>query len=131
MVGRVKAIAFDKTGTLTTGQLQVVGLHPAAGYSEAELLQLAASVESVSEHPIGMAIALFNVLLLAIGHVLAAGYAKQFQASVAISAIARNLGLAIFIATSLARADAVLTIVAAQIIGIIVNLPYTRWIKHR
>ncbi|MGV2828001.1 bile acid:sodium symporter family protein [Myxosarcina sp. GI1(2024)] len=78
-----------------------------------------------------LAIALFNVLLLAIGHVLASGYAKQFQASVAIASIARNLGLAIFIATSLARADAILTILVAQIIGIIVNLPYTQWIKRR
>lgn len=78
-----------------------------------------------------LTIALFNVLLLAIGHLLTTGYAKQIQASVAISSIARNLGLAIFIATSLRRADAILTILAAQIVGIIINLPYTRWIKRR
>jgi predicted Na+-dependent transporter len=75
-------------------------------------------------------IALFNILLLAMGHFLAAGSTKEFQTSVAISAIARNLGLAIFIAASIGRADAVLTIFAAQIIGIIVNFPYTQWIKR-
>ncbi|AFZ45021.1 protein of unknown function DUF202 [Halothece sp. PCC 7418] len=76
-------------------------------------------------------IALFNVVLLAIGHVLATGYEPQLQASVAIAAIARNLGLAIFIATSLARADAILTILAAQIIGIIINIPYSQWMKRK
>jgi predicted Na+-dependent transporter len=75
-------------------------------------------------------IALFNVLLLAIGHFIAAGYTREFQTSVAISAIARNLGLAVFIAASIGRADAVLTIFAAQIIGIIVNLPYTQYMKR-
>ncbi|NBD31392.1 MAG: hypothetical protein GVY17_00065 [Cyanobacteria bacterium] len=76
-------------------------------------------------------IALFNVVLLAIGHVIATGYEPQLQASVAIAAIARNLGLAIFIATSLARADAILTILAAQIIGVIINIPYSQWMKRK
>ena len=56
MIGRVKAIAFDKTGTLTTGKLQVVHIIPAAGQSERQLLQIAAALESLSEHPIGQAI---------------------------------------------------------------------------
>jgi predicted Na+-dependent transporter len=76
-------------------------------------------------------IALFNGVLLAIGHFLATGYETQLQASVAIAAIARNLGLAIFIATSLARADAILTILAAQLIGIIINIPYSQWMKRQ
>jgi len=78
-----------------------------------------------------LTIALFNVVLLAIGHFLATGYETQLQASVAIAAIARNLGLAIFIATSLARADAILTILAAQLIGIIINIPYSQWMKRQ
>jgi Cd2+/Zn2+-exporting ATPase len=55
-IGKVRAIAFDKTGTLTTGQLQVCQVIPAAGFSEAEVLQVAAAMESSSEHPIGAAI---------------------------------------------------------------------------
>ncbi|NER04643.1 MAG: heavy metal translocating P-type ATPase [Okeania sp. SIO3C4] len=56
MMGEVKAIAFDKTGTLTTGKLQVVDIIPRKGKSENEVLQLAAALESCSEHPIGKAI---------------------------------------------------------------------------
>jgi Zn2+/Cd2+-exporting ATPase len=56
MIGKVRAIAFDKTGTLTTGQLRVCKIIPATGFSEAEVLQVAAALESGSEHPIGAAI---------------------------------------------------------------------------
>lgn len=57
-IAKVKAIAFDKTGTLTTGQVQVSRVIPASGYSELDVLKIAASVEAYSEHPIGRAIAL-------------------------------------------------------------------------
>ncbi|MEB3278373.1 MAG: heavy metal translocating P-type ATPase [Lyngbya sp.] len=56
-IGTIKAIAFDKTGTLTTGKLQVVEIVPTAGNSPEKVLQLAAALEAVSEHPIGEAIA--------------------------------------------------------------------------
>jgi Cd2+/Zn2+-exporting ATPase len=56
-MGRVQAIAFDKTGTLTTGQLRVDQVIPMGGESAAHLLQVGASLESYSEHPIGQAIA--------------------------------------------------------------------------
>jgi Zn2+/Cd2+-exporting ATPase len=55
-IGRVKAMAFDKTGTLTTGKLKVVKLVPSQPQLETQLLQVAAALESVSEHPIGNAI---------------------------------------------------------------------------
>ena len=55
-IGRVKAIAFDKTGTLTTGVLQVSDLMPAPGISADQVLQIAASLEAYSEHPIAQAI---------------------------------------------------------------------------
>ncbi|MDJ0595272.1 MAG: heavy metal translocating P-type ATPase [Pleurocapsa sp. MO_226.B13] len=55
-IGRVRAIAFDKTGTLTTGQLEVTDIIPAAQYSIEKVLELAAAIESGSEHPIGEAI---------------------------------------------------------------------------
>ncbi|KAB8315662.1 heavy metal translocating P-type ATPase [Tolypothrix campylonemoides VB511288] len=56
MMGKVRAIAFDKTGTLTTGQVQVFKVIHAGGYTEEDVLKVAASVESSSEHPIGEAI---------------------------------------------------------------------------
>ena len=56
IMGKVRAIAFDKTGTLTTGQVQVCQVIPHSGYSEADVLKLAAAVESRSEHSIGYAI---------------------------------------------------------------------------
>ncbi|MBO3461268.1 heavy metal translocating P-type ATPase [Aetokthonos hydrillicola Thurmond2011] len=56
MIGKVGAIAFDKTGTLTTGQVHVFKVVPGNGYLETDVLRIAASVESYSEHPIGNAI---------------------------------------------------------------------------
>ena len=58
-IGRINAIAFEKTGTLTTGKLNIVDIIPVAGILDTELLQLALAVESLSEHPIGQAIAQF------------------------------------------------------------------------
>lgn len=55
-MGQVQAIAFDKTGTLTTGILQVSDLIPAPGVEAGQVLQVAASLESYSEHPIAQAV---------------------------------------------------------------------------
>jgi Cu+-exporting ATPase len=52
----VHTIVFDKTGTITKGQPEVTDLITANGTNEDELLQLAASVESGSEHPLGVSI---------------------------------------------------------------------------
>ncbi len=52
----VKVIVFDKTGTITKGQPEVTDTVPAEGYSEKEVLRLAASVEKGSEHPLAEAI---------------------------------------------------------------------------
>ena len=46
------AIVFDKTGTLTEGRFGVTDVIPLGGRSERELLRIAASLESQSEHPI-------------------------------------------------------------------------------
>ena len=51
----IKTIAFDKTGTLTKGQFGVEHLY-AEGMDEVEALAIAASLESLSEHPLGKAI---------------------------------------------------------------------------
>ncbi|PLZ89510.1 heavy metal translocating P-type ATPase [Fischerella thermalis] len=56
MIGKVRAIAFDKTGTLTTGLLEVCEVIPTSDYTKADVLKAAASVESRSEHPLGLAI---------------------------------------------------------------------------
>jgi Cd2+/Zn2+-exporting ATPase len=55
-MGGIKAIAFDKTGTLTVGKLRVVEIIPVGEAHPQTILQLAAVVESGSEHPIGQAI---------------------------------------------------------------------------
>ena len=55
-IGQVSAIAFDKTGTLTTGELQVTEIIPAFAVNKKELLQIAASLEAYSEHPLSTAI---------------------------------------------------------------------------
>ena len=53
---KVDTLVVDKTGTLTEGRPKVVAVIPAAGSSEADILQLAASLEAVSEHPLAAAI---------------------------------------------------------------------------
>ena len=53
---KVDTLVIDKTGTLTEGKPKVVAVVPAAGFAEAEVLRLAASVERASEHPLATAI---------------------------------------------------------------------------
>ncbi len=55
--GRIDTVIFDKTGTLTRGAMTVAGLASASGFSEGELVRLAAALERPSEHPIGRAVA--------------------------------------------------------------------------
>jgi len=52
----LKAIAFDKTGTLTRGILEVAAVLPVATLSESGVLQLAASLEAQTDHPVARAI---------------------------------------------------------------------------
>ncbi|RCW48301.1 MULTISPECIES: heavy metal translocating P-type ATPase [unclassified Halanaerobium] len=52
----VHTIVFDKTGTITKGKPEVTDITAAPDSSDQELLQLAASVEAGSEHPLGEAI---------------------------------------------------------------------------
>lgn len=56
MLHRVSAVVFDKTGTLTRGEPQVTDILPADGVSPETVLELAASIERFSEHPLGQAI---------------------------------------------------------------------------
>jgi cation-transporting ATPase V len=54
---RVDTVVFDKTGTLTQGRMTLIGVHPAGGVDEAELVARIAGVEDASEHPVGRAVA--------------------------------------------------------------------------
>jgi Cu+-exporting ATPase len=53
---RVDTLVVDKTGTLTEGKPKVVAIVPAAGFTETDVLRLAASAEKASEHPLALAI---------------------------------------------------------------------------
>ena len=53
---KLRAIVFDKTGTLTKGKPSVTNVIGVGKYTEEEVLQLAASVEKGSEHPLGRAV---------------------------------------------------------------------------
>lgn len=53
---KVDTLVVDKTGTLTEGRPAVTAIVPAPGFSESDLLRLAAAVERVSEHPLALAI---------------------------------------------------------------------------
>jgi Cu+-exporting ATPase len=53
---RIDTLVVDKTGTLTEGKPAVTAVVVAEGFSEAEILRLAASVERASEHPLAAAI---------------------------------------------------------------------------
>lgn len=55
-LGRLKAIALDKTGTITEGKPRIQSFKGFSDQSEPEVLALAASLESVSTHPLARAI---------------------------------------------------------------------------
>jgi Cu+-exporting ATPase len=53
---KVDTLVIDKTGTLTQGKPAVTAVVPAQGFDADEMLRLAASVETASEHPLANAI---------------------------------------------------------------------------
>ena len=52
----VKTVVLDKTGTLTKGVFKVAQIVPANGFSQTELMEIAAKVESQSNHPVAKSI---------------------------------------------------------------------------
>ena len=56
LLEKVNTLVVDKTGTLTVGKPILTKLAPAQGFDEANLLQLTASLEKASEHPLAAAI---------------------------------------------------------------------------
>jgi len=53
---KVDTLVVDKTGTLTEGKPALASITASAGFSESEILRLAASLERASEHPLASAI---------------------------------------------------------------------------
>ena len=49
-------VVLDKTGTVTQGRPQLTSIKPISAYDEDQIITLAASLETGSEHPLGMAI---------------------------------------------------------------------------
>jgi len=55
-LGRIRAVALDKTGTLTRNEPSVVEVATAPGQTREQVLDIAAALESRSEHPLARAI---------------------------------------------------------------------------
>jgi Cu+-exporting ATPase len=71
---KINTLCVDKTGTLTEGKPRVVGIEPANGVKEDELLRILASMEQASEHPVASA-----VLLAAKARGIAPETSSEFQ----------------------------------------------------
>lgn len=54
--GRLTCVVLDKTGTITEGHPSVVGIDTLPGWTEEQVLRLAASLEAGSEHPLAVAV---------------------------------------------------------------------------
>ncbi|MFX1380642.1 MAG: heavy metal translocating P-type ATPase, partial [Promethearchaeota archaeon] len=52
----IEVFAFDKTGTLTEGNLKIFNIYSYNGATNSEIISIAASLEALSEHPIGKTI---------------------------------------------------------------------------
>ncbi|MBJ6134374.1 cadmium-translocating P-type ATPase [Ochrobactrum sp. Q0168] len=55
-MARIKTLVLDKTGTLTDGRPQIASVYAAPGFSEKEILRLAASLDQMSKHPMAQAL---------------------------------------------------------------------------
>jgi len=53
---QIEVVVLDKTGTITEGKPRLIAVHAATGADESQVLQLAASLESGSEHPLAAAV---------------------------------------------------------------------------
>ncbi len=99
-LARAGTLLIDKTGTLTEGKPRVVAIEPAAGFTEDQLLALAAAVESGSEHPLGRAI-----VAAASDRGLALAPATEFSAEAGAGVRARVSGRSIAIGRAAAGAS--------------------------
>jgi P-type Cu+ transporter len=95
MAHKIQAVILDKTGTVTRGKPEVTDIIPAQDFTEVELLRIAASAESDSEHPLARAV---------VEHAQARGVAlepaSQFQALSGHGIEARVAGREVLIGTA-------------------------------
>jgi Cu+-exporting ATPase len=56
VLAKVDTLVIDKTGTLTEGKPRLAAIRPQPGWTEQDVLRLAASLERASEHPLAGAI---------------------------------------------------------------------------
>lgn len=55
-MARIRSLVVDKTGTLTDGRASVVAIHPADGFSDDDVIRIAASLDQASQHVIAQAL---------------------------------------------------------------------------
>ena len=55
-LAHIDTVVLDKTGTLTLGKPQITAIYPLNGISERAILELTASLEQLSEHPLARAV---------------------------------------------------------------------------
>ncbi len=89
---RLDTVMFDKTGTITQGKPELTNWEPLAGGDPAELLGLAASAESASEHPIARAL-----VQGARERGAAVNEPAEFQAKSGLGVVARVNGLEVLV----------------------------------
>ncbi|MFA6286109.1 MAG: copper-translocating P-type ATPase [Opitutaceae bacterium] len=94
-------VLIDKTGTLTEGKPRVVSIHPESGVTETDLLTLAASAESPSEHPLARAL-----VAAARERSLTLAAAEAFQAEPGQGVRARVNGRAVQVGRAPEKTDA-------------------------
>lgn len=72
-IEKCQTLIFDKTGTLTYGRPKITAVLPVEGFDRRRVLQLAASLEQFSKHPLASAILLEtkeqNIELLPVEHI--------------------------------------------------------------
>jgi BASS family bile acid:Na+ symporter len=81
--------------------------------------------------PATIAISLFAAAALAVGHLLGGGRPVQ-RGGLAIATLARNIGLALYMAGLSAYGEEIVpTILAYMLLGAGVAIPYSLWIKRQ
>ena len=89
---RLTMVVFDKTGTLTVGAPRVTDVETAPGMARDRVLQVAASVEALSEHPLAAAI-----VERARSEGIAPGPVEGFEALSGLGARARTGGMIVLL----------------------------------
>ncbi|MGM9528934.1 MAG: heavy metal translocating P-type ATPase, partial [Phascolarctobacterium sp.] len=90
---KVDTVILDKTGTVTEGKPVVTDILPAQGISATELLQAAAALERLSEHPLGQAIVQAEEALQKRGEITASSNTTMEAESLTTTALAHTSSL--------------------------------------